>query len=118
MNILVADDDRNFGFVLKSELEAEKHTIDLVPNGVEAVLNFVSKPYDFVLLDVKMPRLDGTDALKIMKRINPDVPVISFSGNAGPNEISRTLECGALQCLKKPFEVTYLKDLINSYFLK
>ena len=41
MNILLADDDKNFGLILKSELEEEHHHVDLVSNGVEAVLSFL-----------------------------------------------------------------------------
>lgn len=78
MNILLADDDKNFGLILKSELEEEHHHVDLVSNGVEAVLSFLDNPYDFVLLDLRMPRLSGTDALRIIKNINPEVPAITF----------------------------------------
>ncbi len=60
MNILLAEDDKNFGLILKSELEEEHHRVDLVANGVEAVLSFINKAYDFVLLDLRMPRLSGT----------------------------------------------------------
>ena len=118
MNILLAEDDRNFGFVLKNELEAEKYTIDHVTNGVDAVLNFMSKAYNFVLLDIKMPRLDGLDALKIIKEINPNVPVISFSGNANQKEMAQSVECGAVHCFRKPFEISLLKDEIKSHILR
>ena len=55
LNILLADDDKNFGLILKNELEAECHCVDLVSNGVEAVLSFIKNLYDFVLLDLRMP---------------------------------------------------------------
>ena len=118
MNILLAEDDRNFGFVLKNELEAEKYTIDHVTNGVDAVLSFVSNPYDFVLLDIKMPRLDGLDAVKIIRRINPDVPVISFSGSASQKEMSQSVACGAVHCLRKPFEIALLKSEIKDHVFR
>ena len=111
MNILLADDDKNFGLILKSELEAECHCVDLVSNGVEAVLSFLKNLYyDFVLLDLRMPRLSGTDALRIIKKIKPEVPVITFSGNAGASEMAETLECGAIKCLSKPFAIAELKE--------
>ena len=110
MNILLADDDKNFGLILKSELEAECYTVDLVSNGVEAVLSFIKNLYDFVLLDLRMPRLGGTDALRIIKNIKPQVPVITFSGNAGGSEMEETLQCGAIKCLSKPFAIGQLKE--------
>jgi DNA-binding response OmpR family regulator len=113
LNILIAEDDKNFGSILKSELEEESHCVDLVSNGVEAVLSFIKKSYDFVLLDLRMPRLGGTDALRIMKNINPIVPTITFSGNAGSSEMAETLRCGAIKCFSKPFAIAQLKEDIR-----
>ena len=64
--ILLAEDDKNFGSVLQRDLEESLYHVSLVPDGVEAVLSFISKPYDFVLLDIRMPRLGGNDTLKII----------------------------------------------------
>ena len=118
MNILLAEDDKNFGLILKSELEEECHCVDLVANGVEAVLNFLNNAYDFVLLDLRMPRLGGTDALRIIKNINPHVPAITFSGNAGSSEMEETLQCGAIKCFSKPFAIAQLKEDIKKVFQK
>jgi two-component system response regulator AtoC len=115
VNILIADDDRNFCTVLKKELEEEKHTVDVVTDGVEAVLRFINNIYDFVLLDLRMPRLNGIDALRIIKNINPLVPAITFSGNAGSEEIEESVKCGAGKCLKKPFGIAKLKEEIKNY---
>jgi DNA-binding response OmpR family regulator len=116
MNILLAEDDVNFGRVLKAELEGDGRAVDLVPNGVEAVLSFLSKDYSMVLLDIKMPRLNGTDTLRILKKLNPNIPVIAFSGNAGSAEIKETIQCGALKCFSKPFPIAELKGDLKSYF--
>ncbi len=117
-NILLGEDDRNFGLVLKGELEESQYKVDLVPNGVEAVLKFIATPYHFVLLDILMPRLSGIDALRIIKKINPNIPVISFSGNAGSREMEESIECGAIKCYRKPFWIGQLKNDIENYVLK
>lgn len=116
-NILLGEDDKNFGAVLKSELEEDQYHVDLVPNGLDAVLNFFNAPYDFVLLDIRMPRLNGNDALKIIKKINPHVPTITFSGNAGIVEMEESVKCGAIKCLRKPFEIAQLKEEIRRNFV-
>ena len=113
--ILLVEDDKNFGLILKEELEEEKYTVDLVCDGVEGVLSFISKAYDFVLLDLRMPRLSGTDALKIIKRMNPHVPTITFSGNAGTAEMAESVHCGAIECLGKPFAIAQLKKGIRNH---
>jgi DNA-binding NtrC family response regulator len=115
LNILLADDDGNFGLALKKELEEDRHLVDLVANGVEAVLRFLNNTYDFVLLDLRMPRLGGTDALRIIKNINPRVPAITFSGDAGTAEIEESARCGAAKCLQKPFNVAQLREEIRNH---
>ena len=113
VKILIADDDKNFRSVLKSEIEEEEYSVDIVGDGVEAVLMFMTNPYDLVMLDLIMPRLSGTDTLKIIKKCNPDVPVITFSGKAGDVEVEESLNRGALKSLRKPFEIDQLKELIR-----
>jgi len=115
MNILLADDEKNFGTVLKNELEEEGYAVDLVSDGVEAVLKFIDGRYDFILFDIKMPRLDGINALRIIKKINPDVPAITFSGNAGTGEMAESVRAGAIRCFTKPFEVSQIKEDIKKY---
>ena len=113
MNILLADDDRNFGIVLRNELEEEGYVVDLVHDGVEAVLHFVEKPYEFVLIDIRMPKLDGISTLRIIKKLNPTLPIIVFSGNAGFSDIEETLREGVIRYFQKPFEMAHLKECIK-----
>jgi two-component system response regulator (stage 0 sporulation protein F) len=118
--VLLGEDDKNFGMVLKRELEENlnkeyQYQVNLVPDGVEAVLSFISVLYDFVLLDIRMPRLNGNDALRIIKKINPNVPTITFSGNAGSSEMEESVECGAIKCIKKPFAIAKLKNDMRNH---
>lgn len=116
LKILLAEDDRNFGIVIKSELEEERYTVDLVHDGVEAVLFFIDNPYDFVLIDFRMPKLDGISVLRIIKKIKPIVPAIVFSGNAGYAETEELLRAGAIKFFTKPFEMAELKQYIRGHF--
>ena len=109
MNILIAEDDRNFGKILKTELQEEGYTIELVNDGVEAVLRCIDEQYDFLVFDIKMPKLDGINALRIIKRINPRIPAVTISGNAGSGEMAESVKVGAIRCLTKPFEIAQLK---------
>ncbi|MDH5767775.1 MAG: response regulator [Nitrospirota bacterium] len=115
VNILVVEDDRNFGTILRRELEEDKYAVDVVSDGVEAVLSFIDKNYDFVLLDIKIPKLDGINTLKIIKKLNPEVPAITFSGNVGSIEMADSIRVGAEKCLIKPFEIRKLRDDIKKY---
>lgn len=118
MKILLADDERNFGNVLKNELEEEKYAVDLAIDGVEAVLKFIDGDYDFILFDIKMPKLDGLNALRIIRRLDSDIPAITFSGNAGTGEMAESVRAGAMRCFTKPFEVSQIKEEIKKYMLR
>jgi CheY-like chemotaxis protein len=113
MNILIAEDDRNFGKILKTELQEEGYTIELVNDGVEAVLRCIDEKYDFLIFDIKMPKLDGINALRIIKRMNPRIPAVTISGNAGSGEMAESVKVGAIRCLTKPFEIAQLKQEIK-----
>ncbi len=117
-NILLAEDDKNFGHILKGALEEEGYVVDLVTDGVEALAHFMDKPYDFVLLDIKMPKLDGISALRLIKKLKPDVPAVTFSGNAGSTEMLDSVKAGSHRCLAKPFQLADLKDEIKKYVKK
>jgi len=118
--ILIADDDRNFGAVLKSELERDGYDVTLATDGVEAVISFLDLPatYAFVLLDIKMPRLDGINALRIIKKVQPEVLAITFSGNAGSGEMAESVRAGAIRCITKPFGISQLKEDLKKYIAR
>ncbi|MHB8880651.1 MAG: response regulator [Thermodesulfovibrionales bacterium] len=118
--ILLADDDRNFGAVLRSELERDSYKVTLVTDGVEAVMNYIDggEAYAFVLLDIKMPRLDGINALRIIRKLNPDALAITFSGNAGSGEMAESVRAGAIRCLTKPFGIEQLKEDLKKYLAR
>ena len=115
MKILIVEDDKNFSFVLKEELTELGHDIHIAANGVEAVLKCIDEDYGFVLLDMKMPKLDGINALRIIKKLKPDVSAIAYSGNANCGEIAEAVKAGALRCLAKPFGIAQLKDELRKH---
>ena len=115
MKILVVEDDRNFGRVLTGALQESGFDIDLAVDGVDAVLKYIDGRYDFVVLDIKMPRLDSINALRIIKKLDPDVPAMTYSGNAGSGEMAESVKAGAIRCLTKPFEISQLTADIARY---
>lgn len=115
MKILVVEDDRNFGRVLTSALKDDGYEVDLAADGVEGVLRCIDTLYDFVLLDIRMPKLDGINALRIIKKIDPETAAMTYSGNAGSGEMAESVKAGAIRCLTKPFEISQLTADIERY---
>lgn len=115
MRILVVEDDKNFGRVLTAELKESGCNVELAVDGVDGVLKFIEGRHDFVLLDIQMPRLDGINALRIMKKLSPEVHAITYSGNAGSGEMADAIRAGAIRCLTKPFEIAQLKAELKRF---
>ncbi|MBI5598177.1 MAG: response regulator [Deltaproteobacteria bacterium] len=112
--IILADDEKRFSELLRSELESGGYAVDLVHDGVEAVLKVLDNKYDIALLDIMMPNLDGINTTRILKKINSPMPVIVFSGVAGSGEMAQSVRAGALRCLTKPFTVQQLLTEIKT----
>ncbi|MBP8626339.1 MAG: response regulator [Syntrophorhabdales bacterium] len=79
IRILVVDDEENIRILFKEELEEEGYRIELASNGYEAIEKVRQTPFDLVVLDIKMPGLDGIQTLNEIKKINKDQHVILCS---------------------------------------
>lgn len=106
--ILLADDETNLAEILRYELEELGFRVTVARNGVDAVLKALDESFDMAVLDIMMPHLNGINTLKILKKINPAIPVITFTAVAGNGEISASMKAGALRCISKPFSTQYL----------
>jgi DNA-binding NtrC family response regulator len=93
-------------------LRNENFDTDTAYDGVEAVLKTLDGIYDVVLLDIRMPKLDGIGALKIIKRVLPDLPIIMFTGQAGRGDMIASTRLGAYTCLLKPVSLNQLVETI------
>jgi CheY-like chemotaxis protein len=77
--ILVVDDEEHIRLLFKEELEDEGYAVDLASNGLEALEKVKRSAYDVIVLDIKMPGMDGIQALAEIKKISKDQPVILCS---------------------------------------
>ncbi|HOP85176.1 MAG TPA: response regulator [Syntrophorhabdaceae bacterium] len=77
--ILIVDDEENIRILFKEELEDEGYAVDLASNGFEAIEKVKNNSYDLVVLDIKMPGIDGIQTLNEIKKINTNQPVILCS---------------------------------------
>jgi two-component system, response regulator, stage 0 sporulation protein F len=79
IRILLVDDEEHIRLLFKEELEEEGYSIDLASNGLEALEKVKAQRFDLVVLDIKMPGMDGIQALNEIKKIDKDQPVILCS---------------------------------------
>ncbi len=79
IRLLLVDDEEHIRLLFKEELEEEGYAIDLASNGFEALEKLKSAHFDLVVLDIKMPGMDGIETLNEIKKINKDQRVILCS---------------------------------------
>ncbi|MGD9577303.1 MAG: response regulator [Syntrophorhabdus sp.] len=77
--LLVVDDEENIRFLFKEELEEEGYSVDVASNGLEALDKIKQAVFDLVILDIKMPGMNGIEALNEIKNTNKNLPVILCS---------------------------------------
>lgn len=107
--ILVVDDERNFAEMLDYNLKKEGYTVENAYGGAEALEKFIGEKPDLVLLDLKMPGMDGLATLRKMKEIDGSVPVIMMSGHGDMDVAVEAMKLGAFDFVSKPFEPDELK---------
>ncbi len=77
--ILVVDDEEHIRLLFKEELEDEGYAVELASNGLEALQKVKGAEYSLIVLDIKMPGMDGIQTLGEIKKVNKDLPVILCS---------------------------------------
>jgi two-component system OmpR family response regulator len=92
--ILLVEDDRNFGDVLRSYLEMHGYNVDLAVDGIDGFEHFRRKEYDLCILDVMMPRKDGFALAKDIRSKNADVPIIFLTAKTLKEDIVEGFRIG------------------------
>ena len=100
--VLVADDNRQIASVLEEYLKKENHTPVLASDGEQALELFHSRPFDAVLLDVMMPKVDGFSVCREIRKTST-VPVIMITARGEDFERIMGLDIGADDYIVKPF---------------
>lgn len=112
--ILIAEDDTSLGMSLQLTLESEKHVVELVTDGLEALDRLKLYPYDLVILDVDLPGLNGFEVARQFRDRRGAIPVLMLTGKATINDKASGFEAGADDYLTKPFDMRELLMRINA----
>ena len=115
LNIVIAEDDDVSALLLKKALKSEQFTLYIASNGREAVELVRQHPEtDIVLMDLKMPVMNGYDAHRQIREIRPDLPVIAQTAFASPDDREKAFYAGFSGYLTKPVKKSELLDMITS----
>jgi DNA-binding response OmpR family regulator len=108
LRILLAEDDKNLGAVLKAYLEAKGYQTTLCINGKEAFDIFNKKKVDFCILDVMMPVKDGFTLAQEIRRLDKHIPILFLTAKSMQEDKIRGFEIGGDDYLTKPFSMEEL----------
>ena len=114
VKILIAEDEKNFGAVLKKELKRKGYNVELVENGLDAFNLVSNEQFDIVILDLLMPKMDGIEVLKRIKEEGLSPEVIIMTGNATIQTAIEAMKLSAYDYITKPFKIEKLDILIKN----
>ena len=110
IKILLVDDEKQFVDTLAERLAMRGFSARVAYDGPQA-LKAVEEPTDVIVLDLRMPGMDGFEVLRSVKKSNPQVQVIILTGHGGDAEEQTAYRMGAYNFLKKPMDIN---ELLNS----
>jgi len=115
-SILLVDDIEANRFIAGETLKNKGYEVAFACDGIDALEKLAAQAFDVILMDVRMPRMNGIDAVKALKQsdgINKHTPVIAMTANAEKSEVDRCLAAGMNAFVGKPFDTQVLINSIN-----
>lgn len=112
--ILIADDEFLTRWSLKEALTQEGYEVVLVEDGKKAIDKIKEENFDFIILDLAMPEVNGWGVLREIKKIKPYTRVIIISAYGKDNTEKMAKEEGAWEYIEKPYLINKIKNLLKS----
>jgi two-component system, NtrC family, response regulator PilR len=112
--ILVVDDEQSMREFLDIMLKKEGYKVSLASNGEEVLATIDKDIFDLVLLDIRMPKMDGIGVLKKIKATSPETIVIMITAYASADTAIKAMKEGAYDYITKPFKVDEIKLIIKN----
>ncbi|PLS18490.1 two-component system response regulator [Bacillus sp. M6-12] len=113
--ILIVDDQFGIRILLNEVLQKEGFKTFQAANGVQALSVVTDHSPDLVLLDMKIPGMDGIEILKRMKKLDPDIRVIIMTAYGELDMIQEAKDLGAMTHFAKPFDIDDIRKAVREY---
>ncbi len=112
--ILLVDDEKSIRKTLRDILEMEKYKVDEAVDGFECLVKVKQNSYDIIILDIKMPKMDGMEAIDRLQELSPDTPIIMISGHGTIDTAVEAVKKGAFDFIQKPMDLNRLLITIRN----
>lgn len=116
IQILVAEDTATGRQVIRNHLDHEGFELTFAEDGAQAVSAAVARPFDVILMDIRMPRMDGLAATRAIRALSgPEraTPIIALTANADPDDARRYLAAGMATVVEKPIKAQRLLTALS-----
>lgn len=114
MRILIAEDDEALARFVRQGLEGEHYSVDVARDGEQARTTAIEGPYDLVILDLNLPKLDGVTVLRQLRLKKPSLPVLILTQRTKVEDRVACLDTGADDYLPKPFSFSELSARVRA----
>jgi len=111
--VLLVDDEKDFIEALGERMENRGMNVSTTTSAKDAIKRVEEEAYDAIVLDLQMPEMDGIEALKAIKKINPDMQVILLTGYATVEKGIEAMKLGAMDLIEKPADIETIAEKIK-----
>jgi DNA-binding NtrC family response regulator len=111
--VLLVDDEVDFLETLSERMRLRDMDVTTSASPLDAIKKVQEKDYDAIIMDLKMPQMDGLQLLKVLKEKNPDLQIILLTGHATVEKGIEAMKLGATDFLEKPVDLNVLTEKIH-----
>jgi FixJ family two-component response regulator len=111
-SVLIVDDEKSIRLTLAMALEKLEVPVDQAENGEEVLAMLAKKPYSLMLLDLRMPGIDGMEVLRRVSEVRPEVKVVIITAYGSVETAVEAMKLGAVDFLEKPFNAEDVRQLV------
>jgi len=112
--ILIVDDQKGVRRLLEELFKKEGWDVNVAADGKEAIEKVAKILPDIILMDVKMPNMNGLEASQIILNTYGQIPIIMMTAYGEIEVVKRALDAGVKKCITKPFDIMVLRDTVNN----
>jgi two-component system response regulator (stage 0 sporulation protein F) len=116
--ILIVDDQKGVRRLLEELFKMEGWNVYTASDGIEAVSQVKASSPDIVLMDMKMPNMNGLESSQQILALYPDMRIIMMTAYGEMDVVKKALEVGVRRCITKPFDILNLRDLVNELVME
>lgn len=112
--ILIVDDQKGVRRLLEELFKKEGWDVNVAADGKEAIGKVGEILPDIILMDVKMPNMNGLEASQIILETYGTIPIIMMTAYGEIEVVKKALDAGVKKCITKPFDIMVLRDTVNN----